>query len=173
MVNLRNPPLETRGLKFELQSSTPAPFHFAGTSPHFEFVVTNDSDAQVKVTADVIWQLRSAYGEATNTETLTIVVPPRQSASHSLRPQWLSSAGEVLYTLSLPSAPSHSGGVSWPPESHLLASYTIFDRGVKEEQDRHLATEETLQRRTLYAFIASIVASTLIAGTSIYLSVYH
>jgi hypothetical protein len=173
VVNLRNPPLETRGLKFEMQPSEPAPFYFAGTSQPFSLVVTNPTDSRVKVTADVIWQLRSAYGAEANTESVTMDVPPNQSASYGLRRQWLSSAGEVVYTISLPPAPNRPAGTSWAQETHPLASYTVFDRGVKDEQDKHQSIEETLQRRTLYAFIASIVASVVIAGTSIYLSVYH
>jgi hypothetical protein len=173
VVNVRTPPLERRGLKFEIQASFPRPFYFAGETQAFFLDVANPTDSGVTVTCQVAWEMRSAYGHFTDAEQFKMEIPPKNHLSYGLRPQWLYAPGEAVYILTLDAAPPSGARPAYPGETHPIASYIVYDRAVKEEQDKHREIAETLQRRTLYAFIASVIASAVLAATAIFLSVYH
>ena len=110
------------------------------------------------------------YSPIVNGEEIHIEVNPGQTLSHGLKHQWLPTAGEAMYTLSIRSISATVGTTGMPTESHPVASFTVYDKGLKEEADRHQTTVETLQARTLYAFIASLVTSAVLAGVGLFLA---
>ena len=95
-------------------------------------------------------------------------VPPGEERRYDLPVEWHHLAGTALYSVTFPGAagpdPLQAGG------THPLASYVVYDEGEFTKEQRERVETLDLNRRTLWAFYASVIASVFLGGATLVLT---
>ncbi|HEV2317103.1 MAG TPA: hypothetical protein VGV89_05965 [Thermoplasmata archaeon] len=168
MVNLRRPPVDVCACYFWMEVWNPRPFYFVGDGPAFTLEVQNGGFPW-KGDVDVIWELLRKDRPAVHRARISFDLQPHDRTRRYLDIEWLHADGTGIYTLDFPSVKNPVDGRTYQI-IHPMASYVVFDPGVYEQDRRDHAELLTLNRRTLYGFVASVVASATLAVVSLVLA---
>jgi hypothetical protein len=153
------PAYEKGGLSFRIIALDPAPYYFAGDTPRFKLLVENRGEERRALGVNYMaWANRTPVPETYSGafEIPPTALGPGESGEFTARVSSLVPGGLVLQITFLKPEDPHDSRIV------PLGYYTVFDRGAKEESDRHLSKIETLQTLTLLAFVASVATQAIV-----------
>jgi hypothetical protein len=150
------------GLVFRLVALDPAPYYFGGDTPKFKLVVENKGSAGEVIPATLAWATRTEHENYNGSTALrprtgeSVEVPGGGTREFPFSVFCLIPGGlAIQLTFVTPHQPDL-------PQTVPLAYYTVFDRGAKEESDKHLSRLERLQVLTILAFVASVATQAVV-----------
>jgi hypothetical protein len=164
MTNLRTPPVLVDNAEFWLEVANPRPFYFVGDTPKFTLCARQREGTEFTASLRVRWDLLREAGSTTHLVPKgNLKLSVSTTRREDLDIEWVPLPGSALYTLEFSGVKGTTGGDLTYDVRHPVASYEVFDRGVHEEEQR-------LNRRTLCAFVGSILASAFLGLATIVLA---